>query len=69
MEELNAFFKTIENEHFKKIKEELSNKKLIRIYEELKNKIIEKWYITLVNDMYAFFIHITIKEAIKERMR
>ena len=42
MEVLNDFFKTIEKEHFKKIKEESSNKELIRIYEELKSKIIER---------------------------
>ena len=66
MEELNAFFKTIEKEHFKKIKEELSNKKLIKIYEELKNKIIEKWYITLVNDMYAFLYTSLLKRQLKK---
>ena len=66
MEELNKFFKEIETQSFKKINFENDNKILIKIYLDLKEKIINRWYITLVNDMYAFLYTALLKKQIKK---
>ena len=55
MEVLNEFFKeemTKSKEKYSKINNNIDD--LLSLYIELKNVFIERWYVTLVNDMYAF---------------
>lgn len=66
MYELNNFFKEIENSSLKKLDFENSSEELINLYLSLKDKIITRWYLTLINDMYAFIYTALLKMRIKK---
>ena len=66
MHELEKYFLKIEDYYNKNYTKDLDNKSLIKLYEELKNMVIKKWYITIVNDMYAFIYTYLVKRQLRK---
>ncbi len=66
MEELSLYFKEIEDYYKEQYREDLTNKELLELYKILKDKVSLKWYITLVNDMYAFIYTAMVKRQLKK---
>lgn len=66
MHELEKYFLKIEDYYNKNYTKDLDNKSLIKLYEELKNMVIKKWYITIINDMYAFIYTYLVKRQLRK---
>ena len=66
MLELEEYFLKIEDYYNRNYNKDLDNKSLIKLYEELKNMVIKKWYITIINDMYAFIYTSLVKRQLKK---
>lgn len=66
MKKLNADFKRINKEFYRKYHNDISSKELVALYYELHDTLLSCWDVTLLNDIYAFLFTGLVKKRMGE---